>query len=58
MQESLCFLLIRMGEVQMKFTREKMINILETTRKYLETLTDEELTQLGIEQGFWHLSNN
>ena len=47
-----------MGEVQMKFTREKMINILETTREYLETLTDEELTQLGIEQGFWHLSSN
>jgi len=39
--------------VKMEFTREKMISILETTREYLETLTENELIELGIEQGLW-----
>jgi len=40
-------------QVEMEATRENMIRMLETTKEYLETLSDEELFKLGIEQGLW-----
>lgn len=48
------------GHVRMNWTREKVIWILKDNKyseKYLNTLDNHKLFELGEEQGYWHGAN-